>query len=213
MRFIEFLKFVYYWLTTALAAVVSQCFYPCVVSGKENIPARGGFIFASNHESNIDPVVIPVVSPRRIRFLAKDSLFKNPVFGSLIRFGGGIPLKRGTADRGALTEVLEQLESGWPVLIFPQGTRGGLKPQPGVGFLAVKSGVPVVPVYIEGSDKVLPKGSIFPRRTPIKVTFGKSLHFLPDVPSVQAAEKIMQAVNRLKPDTSFVASAAEGGSR
>ncbi|MEI6438124.1 MAG: lysophospholipid acyltransferase family protein [Candidatus Omnitrophota bacterium] len=196
---IGFFKYVYYWLTTYLAGVVSFCFYPCQALGRENIPKTGGCIYASNHESNIDPVLLPVVSPRRIRFLAKDSLFAHPVFGALIRFGGGIPLKRGSADRGALTEVLQSLKDGWPVLVFPQGTRGGEKVQAGVGFLAVKSGVPVVPIYIEGTDKVLPKGAKLPKRTSVKVIFGKPIVFSSDVDSTAAAQQVMQAILALKP--------------
>lgn len=191
---LELLKYVYYWLTTFLARVVSFCFFPCRVYGLENIPRKGGCIYASNHESNIDPVVLPVVSPRRMRFLAKDSLFAHPVLGCLIRFGGGIPLKRGVADRGALEQVLKSLKAGWPVLIFPQGTRGGEKAQAGVGFLAVKSGVPVVPIYIEGTDKVMPKGAKFPKRSPVKVVFGKPVVFPSDASSPEAAGQIMQAV-------------------
>ncbi|MBF0388035.1 MAG: 1-acyl-sn-glycerol-3-phosphate acyltransferase [Candidatus Omnitrophica bacterium] len=197
---LNILRFVYYWLATYFAGVVSFCFYPCRTYGRENIPKAGGCIYASNHESNIDPVLLPVVSPRRIRFLAKDSLFSHPVLGALIRFGGGIPLKRGSADRGALTEVLQSLKDGWPVLIFPQGTRGGEKPQAGVGFLAVKSGVPVVPIFIDGSAMVLPKGARFPKRTLVKVYFGKPLTFSPDVASADAAGQIMQAILACKPE-------------
>jgi 1-acyl-sn-glycerol-3-phosphate acyltransferase len=196
---IEFFKWVYYWLTTAFAALVSFCFYPCQVTGRANVPRKGGFILASNHESNIDPVLLPVILPRRIRFLAKDSLFKNPVLGFIIRFGGGIPLKRGMPDRGALTEALLELKNGWPVLIFPQGTRGGVKPQAGVGFLAVKSGLPVLPVFIQGTDKVLPKGTRFPRRTSVKVFIGKELRISADLSSAQAADTIMAAVYALAP--------------
>ncbi len=195
---ITFLRMIYYWLVTGLAALASLLFYPCRVSGRENVPRKGGCIYASNHESNIDPVLLPVVSPRQMRFLAKDSLFKNPVLGALIRCGGGIPLKRGLADRGALSEALSELKSGWPVLIFPQGTRGGIKIQSGVGFLAIKAGVPVVPIYIEGTDKVLPKGAAFPQRTPVRVIFGKPLTLASGQDYAQASEQVMQSVFALK---------------
>ena len=195
---INFIRMIYYCLVTGLPALAGLLFYPCRAVGRENVPLTGGCIYASNHESNIDPVLLPVVSPRQMRFLAKDSLFKNPVVGALIRCGGGIPLKRASADRGALSEALSELKAGWPVLIFPQGTRGGVKVQSGVGFLAVKSGVPVVPIYIEDTDKVLPKGSSLLQRTPVKVTFGKPIKFTPDTEYAQAAEQIMQAILALK---------------
>ncbi|MBF0486385.1 MAG: 1-acyl-sn-glycerol-3-phosphate acyltransferase [Candidatus Omnitrophica bacterium] len=194
----EFLKLIYYWFCTGLVAILSFIFYPCRTSGRENIPRQGGFILASNHESNIDPMLLPVVTPRRLRFLAKDSLFKNPFWGFIIRTGGGIPVKRASADKGALAAVLHELEEGFPVLMFPQGTRGGAKVQPGVGFLAVKSGKPVVPVYIEGTARVLPKKVYFPKRHPVKVVFGKPVTFSSKQPPQEVAQKIMAAVFALK---------------
>ncbi len=198
---IEFLRTIYYWLVTGLVSVISLVFYPCRVYGKRNVPRKGGFILASNHESNIDPMLLPVVCPRQMRFMAKDSLFKDPVLGTLIRMGGGFPIKRGRADRGALNEFLNQLKRGYPVLIFPQGTRGGAKPQAGVGFLAIKSGRPVLPTYIDGTDQVLPKGTSFPQRHPVKVVFGKPLKFDPQEDPDVVAQKVMDAILALKPPT------------
>ena len=195
---IEFLRSIYYWLVTGLVSIVSLIFYPCRVYGRMNVPRKGGFILASNHESNIDPMLLPVVCPRQMRFMAKDSLFSNPVLGALIRTGGGFPIRRGRADRGALTEFLHQLDLGYPVLIFPQGTRGGEKPQAGVGFLAVKSGKAVLPTYIEGTDQVLPKGKSFPQRHPVKVIFGEPLSFGPNEEPDVVAQKVMAAIFALK---------------
>ncbi|MBF0330684.1 MAG: 1-acyl-sn-glycerol-3-phosphate acyltransferase [Candidatus Omnitrophica bacterium] len=195
---IEFFRSIYYWLATGLASVVSLVFYPCQVIGRGNVPRQGGFILASNHESNIDPMLLPVVCPRQMRFMAKDSLFSNPVLGAIIRTGGGFPVKRGRPDRGAMEEFLRQLSLGFPVLIFPQGTRGGERPQAGVGFLAVKSGKPVLPVYIEGTDKVLAKGKALPQRHPVKVVFGTPITFGPDEPVDVVAQKVMAAIWALK---------------
>jgi 1-acyl-sn-glycerol-3-phosphate acyltransferase len=195
---IEFFRSIYYWLVTGLVSVISLIFYPCRVDGQKNVPAKGGFILASNHESNIDPMLLPVVCPRQMRFMAKDSLFNNPILGALIRTGGGFPIKRGRADRGALTEFLRQLELGYPVLIFPQGTRGGEKIQPGVGFLAVKSGKPVLPAYIQDTDKALPPGKTIPRRHPVRVVFGAPMTFAPDEDPQAVAEKVMAAILALK---------------
>ncbi len=195
---VEFLRSIYYWFCTGLVSIISLIFYPCQVIGRQNVPRQGGFILASNHESNIDPMLLPVVCPRQMRFMAKDSLFSNPVLGAIIRTGGGFPVKRGRADRGALSEFLRQLELGYPVLIFPQGTRGGEKPQAGVGFLAVKSGKPVLPTLIEGTEKVLPKGVAFLQRHAVKVTFGKPIIFAPDEAPEVVTEKIMAAIRGLK---------------
>jgi len=196
---VKFLKIIYYWLATSLVAVVSFIFYPCRVYGRENIPKKGGCIYASNHESNIDPVLLPVASPRQMRFMAKEELFRNPILGWLIRTGGGFPIRRATADRGALNEFLHQLKLGYPVLIFPQGTRGGKKIQSGVGFLAVTSGVPVVPIFIDGTAHVLPKGSKVPKRTPVKVIFGKPFTLPSGMSYDAAAGEVMAAISALAP--------------
>jgi 1-acyl-sn-glycerol-3-phosphate acyltransferase len=198
---IDFLRTIYYWFVVGLVAILSFLFYPCRVYGRENIPKKGGCIFASNHESNIDPMLLPTVSPRQMRFMAKEELFRNPVMGWVIRTGGGFPIRRSSADRSALNEFLHQLELGYPVLIFPQGTRGGTKIQGGVGFLAATSGVPVVPIFVQGTDKVLPKGAKFPKRTPVTVTFGKPFKMPSGMPSQEAAEKVMAAILALKPRT------------
>lgn len=195
----EFFRTIYYWLAVGFVSLVSFIFYPCRTYGRENIPKTGGCILASNHESNIDPILLPVVCPRQMRFMAKDSLFRNPVLGALIRWGGGFPVRRSSADRAAMKEFLRQLKLGYAVLIFPQGTRGGSKVQVGVGFFAVSSGAPVVPVYIDGTEKVLPKGEKFPRRTPVTVTFGVPFSLPRDMPYEDAAEKVMEKINALAP--------------
>ena len=195
---IEFLRSIYYWVCTGLVSLVSLVFYPCKIIGRKNVPRQGGFILASNHESNIDPMLLPVVCPRQMRFMAKDSLFTNPILGAIIRTGGGFPVKRGRPDKGAMGEFLRQLELGYPVLIFPQGTRGGAKPQAGVGFLAVKSGKPVLPTYIEGTDAVLAKGKALPQRHPVRVVFGEPMTFGPDESAEDVAQKVMAAIWALK---------------
>lgn len=199
VRMTSFLQAFYYWGMTALAAVVSFVFYPCVVIGRENIPAKGGFILASNHESNIDPILLPVACPRQMRFMAKEELFRNPLLAFLIRTGGGFPVRRGKVDRSALKEFLRQLQQGYPVLIFPQGTRGGVKVQPGAGFLALTSSMPVVPAYIEGTDKVLAKGAVLPRRTLVRVVFGEPFVLSKELSSQEASRQIMASISLLKP--------------
>ncbi|MBF0123080.1 MAG: 1-acyl-sn-glycerol-3-phosphate acyltransferase [Candidatus Omnitrophica bacterium] len=196
---LEFFKAIYYWFCTFLVAISSFIFYPCKVYGRDNVPRQGGFILASNHASNLDPMLLPVACPRQMRFMAKEELFKNPILGAVIRTGGGFPIKRGTADRGAINEFIRQLKNGYAVMIFPQGTRGGEKPQAGVGFLAATSGMPVVPTYIHGTDQVLPKGAKFPKRIAVSVTFGKPVVFSKDQAYDQIAKDVMDMIKRLKP--------------
>ena len=196
---VEFLKFLYYHFVCFLVRVFSFFFCPVKTFGMQNLPKDGGFLLASNHSSHLDPALIPSFCPRRMRFIAKESLFQIPVFGGIVSFGGGIPIKRGKADRGALGRILQELESGWAVLIFPQGTRGGEKVQAGVGFLAATSGKPVVPLYIDGTERILSKGTMLPKRGPVRIVIGKPVKFAKDTAYDVIAEKVMEAVNALKP--------------
>lgn len=111
--------------------------------------------------------------------MARESLFKNPLFAWLLRAVGSFPVVRNTADISALKSALARLSSGAGLLLFPEGTRGGgaiqKKPHPGVAFLAVKAKVPIIPVFVSGTDKALPRGSRFFKPAAVRVTFGKPI--------------------------------------
>ena len=180
--------------------VCSRLWFPFTLYGQENIPRAGGFIFASNHLSNLDPLLIGLSLDRPISYMAKDALFKNKAFGFLMRRVWVFPVKRGTADIGALREAIRRLKAGSPLVLFPQGTRRKSGDQslerlhPGVGFIAARSGVPVVPVLITGSDQVLPPGAKGFRRHPITLTIGKPVYLEPREPHEQVSRRIMEAI-------------------
>lgn len=179
----------------------SYILYPLKVRHKENIPARGGFIFASNHKSNMDPMLIGLTVYRRVSYMAKDSLFKNRVGAFFIRAFGAFPVKRGQPDRGALKEALRRLGAGEPLVLFPQGTRsaGHRKTgEAGLGFLAVKAGVPVVPVRIFDSNKVLPQGRKYLLPHPVTIVIGKPLHFDSSTPYEEITGQVLEAIFSLK---------------
>ncbi|WP_457600073.1 lysophospholipid acyltransferase family protein [Hydrogenivirga sp.] len=147
------------------------------VHGEENIPRSGPFIVASNHRSHLDPPVLNAAFPEPLVFLAKEELFRPPL-GWFIRHMRAVPIRRGSGDVDTLEMTLGLLHRGCHVAIFPEGTRARpgefLRPKPGVGLLAIKSGVPVVPVLIEGTDHVFPRGASFPKPGhPIRVFIGK----------------------------------------
>ena len=146
------------------------------VIGLENIPSSP-CIVASNHRSNLDPPVLNAVFPEPLFFLAKEELFKPPL-GWILRHMRAIPVRRSASDLETLERVINILKKGCKVGIFPEGTRANpgefLKPKPGVGLLAIRSGFPVLPVYIHGTDEVLPRGAIFPKfGASVKVVIGK----------------------------------------
>ena len=189
-----------YWIAYSLLWLLSKIFFPITVDGRKHLPA-GRVIIASNHVSNLDPILLGLAYQRRISYLAKDTLFKNKVFGFFLHQVSAFPIKRNSSDIGALRQALKRLGSGDSLVMFPEGTRKGTggpkEPQQGIGFLAVKSGVPVVPAYISGSDKVLPAGARRLTRWPVKVSFGAPLIF-GDKNYEQISSRIMQQIESLK---------------
>ncbi len=183
--------------------VLSKLYFPIQVTGLENIPARAGCIFASNHVSNLDPFIVGICCRRPLSYVAKDSLFKNKFFAYVLGIVGAFPIKRNSVDFRALRQALKRLSEGHPLLVFPEGTRlakdGERKIQPGIGFLAVKSGVEVIPVFIQDSEKSLPPGARKLTRHPVRVYIGKGRKFLQDEDYPRIAKEIMDSVMALKP--------------
>ena len=174
------------------------------VKGKENVPSAGGFILAGNHVSYLDPIVFGVACPRKLNYMARDTLFRNPFAAWLLRHVNVFPLKRNSADLGAIKEALRRLRSGGGILLFPEGTRSvdgevqeGLE---GVGFLARKSALPVVPMFIRGTQAALPKKARWIKLTKIEVVFGPAMLFPKegDFSDRQITEAIMQHIVSLK---------------
>jgi 1-acyl-sn-glycerol-3-phosphate acyltransferase len=126
--------------------------------GLSNVPARGPLILAPNHLAWADIPLIALYIPRKLVFMAKEEYFSSKI-GWLIRFLGAFPVKRGEADRQALHAAEEQLRQGHILGIFPEGTRSRsrtlAKGHAGMAMIALRTGVPVVPVAIWGSEKAL----------------------------------------------------------
>jgi 1-acyl-sn-glycerol-3-phosphate acyltransferase len=146
------------------------------------VPATGPVLIVSNHVSVLDPPLVGGAAPRPLYFMAKEELFRIPLFGRLIRSLNARPVRRDGSDMRALKAALAQLEEGHALLVFPEGTRGEegqplREGKPGVGMLAVLSGAPVVPVYVSGSGAALPRGRALPRPARVRVTFGPPLTF------------------------------------
>ncbi len=188
----------FYWFAYGVIFILSKIFCPCRFGGKENIPQRGSFILVSNHISNLDPLILGLSCGRKFGYVAKDSLFKNKFFAFVLYLVGTFPIKRDSSDVGAIKEALKRLERGTPVIMFPEGTRGGYarfkKVHPGIALIASKAKVPVIPAYIEGSDQVLPPGAKWPQRKLVKVTIGAPLTFPENQSYPEMANQIIQDV-------------------
>jgi 1-acyl-sn-glycerol-3-phosphate acyltransferase len=138
------------------------------VRGRRNVPASGPVLLAPNHFSLWDHFFCGIYLRRRIRFMAKSQLFKNPVLTAILVHGGAFPVRRGLRDEVAMQTARAILDRGGVVLVYPEGGRsrdGKLGPaRPGIGRLALETGAPVVPVAIHGSLKIrrlrLPKVTV-----------------------------------------------------
>lgn len=173
-----------YLLSWILCFVLVRIYFDRRVYGVENIPAKGPFIFASNHDSYLDPVLLgtSVKCSRWFNYLAKKELFSTRLKEWYFRQIHALPLDREDGDLAAIKMVLRLLRSGRPLILFPEGTRSrgkGLQPaKPGLGFIVSKAMIPVVPAYIEGSYEAMPEGvSSIKKRSAINIFIGKPLYF------------------------------------
>ena len=126
------------------------------VRGRENVPRRGGIIIACNHISNLDPPVLGSAVPRPVSFMAKSELFTTGAGAFFMPRLGAFPVNRRGVDTDALRTALAELDGGKAVIVFPEGTRshdGKMLPlKAGIGLIAARAGVPVVPAFIWGTD-------------------------------------------------------------
>lgn len=150
------------------------------VRGGENLKKVKGAILAVNHSSFVDPVLAGVASPRPLYFLARKDLFRNKFFGWLIRSFHAIPFNRDFPDTVAIRNVVQLLQNGKIVLVFPEGTRSPngnlLPPHPGIGFIALKAKVPIVPMYIKGAHRILPREARFIRLAKAGAKIGEPIY-------------------------------------
>jgi 1-acyl-sn-glycerol-3-phosphate acyltransferase len=154
---------------------------PLRVHGLDHVPREGAFILVSNHISLLDPMLIGStagqMTGRLVHFMAKEELRHWPVIGWLATQAGVYFVRRGEGDRAAQRLSLELLADGEPIAVFPEGTRsrnGVLgEPRDGASLLAMRSGVPLLPVSISGSDRLFPRGARLPRRSRVTVRVGQ----------------------------------------
>lgn len=172
------------------------------VSGLDNVPA-GGCIIACNHQSFLDPPLVGSSLEKETFFFARKTLFNNRVLGHTLRTCNTIPVDRdGGSDVAAFKRVFAVLKGGQSLLMFPEGTRsrdGQLQTaQAGVGLIACKTRVPVVPVRVFGARALLPRGSFFPRPgARLSVVFRRPLQPEEFDPGAQHPERFLEASRRI----------------
>jgi len=196
----------FYGLSHYLIVTIYDVCFRGEVAGLENIPKTGPFIIAANHASLLDPPIIGSQVPRQMRFFARKTLWKNSFARWWLDGVGTIPVDR---DGGAIKRVLKALQNDKVLILFPEGTRspdGALQPaKPGVGLIACRTQVPVLPARIFGSFDAWGKSQPLNLHTPVAVSFGAPLFPAEyDDPAAgkdryqRASEKIMAAIAELQ---------------
>ncbi|OCC16431.1 1-acyl-sn-glycerol-3-phosphate acyltransferase [Dissulfuribacter thermophilus] len=151
------------------------------VRGQEHIPHGTPVVFASNHQSQFDIPALYLAIPIQFRFVVKKELFKIPLFGLAMKRAGYVPIDRTGGKKAvkSLRAAVRRIKSGTSVVVFPEGTRspdGKLLPfKTGALLVALKSGVPIVPIGIKGTHKILPKGSLWVRPGEVQVSIGRPI--------------------------------------
>ena len=176
--------------------------------GSANVPSSGPLLIVSNHVGAVDPVIIGGWTPRPVWFMAKAELFRG-AFGWLMRAYQAFPVIRHSPDRAALRRAFTLLKQGSAVVLFPEGHRSDkaslLRAEPGAGFIARHSGAPLLPIAITGTQNVLGRHQLMPRRAEVSMTFGE-LFQLPDrnrdgsqMDHQQSADYLMTKIAALLP--------------
>ena len=186
------------------------------VFNAERVPLKGGVILASNHASFLDPPLVGSALNRDINYLARESLFRYPGIGALLRSWNAVPVDRDGGGAKGLKIILNRLLDGNGIILFPEGTRtldGKLQPaRSGIGLTVIKSTAPVVPVRVFGTFEAYGKNHKFPRPHRVVVKYGQPMNFeklraeaetcdktrLKEIYQ-QVADEIMAAIAKLEP--------------
>ena len=168
-----------YYLTRAFIRVVLWSYFRVEASGRENLAVKGAVILAPVHRSNLDALLLSALTRRRIRAVAKESLFRVNPLAWFISALGAFPVRRGSADRESLRAARFLLDRKEMLLVFPEGGRqhgdhiGDLFH--GTAYLAARSGASVIPVGIAGTEEAMAQGVRFPRPRKVQVVVGATL--------------------------------------
>jgi len=175
-------KKLWYDFVRGVIAWFCRLYWRMSMEGMEHVPATGPFILAPVHRSNIDTPLVCGLTSRRVRYVGKKEMWKYRWSAWFFDNLGGIPVDRGEPDRQAMRRAQDVLEAGEPLVLFPEGTRqsGPIVEHvfDGVAFLALRTGTPIVPVGIGGSEGAMPKGARFIKPVKVHLVVGEAI----DVP-------------------------------
>ena len=197
-----------YSITCFFLRVLYRLLFRYKAYGMENLPESGSFIITPNHVSYLDPPAVGAFVPKKFNYIGKKELFKNKYLGWYMRKIRIIPMDRDVLVYSSMKEIIKKIREGIPIVIFPEGTRGDgnsfLEPEPGAAYFALKFNLPVVPAYVKGTEKALPKGAKFIRLKSVSVFYGKPKKYeMPpggdkDKAYKEVSHKIMEEIKELK---------------
>lgn len=168
-----------YAIVRAAILVVAKLFGRIEIVGAERMPASGAFVLAPVHRSNVDFALTALLTRRPMRYMGKDSIWKSEPLGRFVSMLGAFPVHRGSADRESLRACVEIIEGGSPLVMFPEGTRrtGPVVEDlfDGPAYLAARTGVPVIPLGIGGSEEMMPKGARMLRPSRLVMVVGEPI--------------------------------------
>jgi 1-acyl-sn-glycerol-3-phosphate acyltransferase len=166
----------FYYIGRGIARVLFALLTRLEVKGRENIPADGAVLVVANHLNLTDPPLLGISLDRKMMFMAKEELFRSPLTACFVGGFGAFPVHRGKMDRKALRQSQQVLTDGMALIMFPEATRSKTarlqRAYPGSALLAMRAGVPVLPVGISGTERVRGIGWIF-RRPRITINIGR----------------------------------------
>src|SRR4051812_9103665 len=171
---------IFYKFMRGVVIAITKTYFRARVVGAENLPKHGAFILSPIHRSNLDTPFVALATPRRLRYMGKESLWKGKFGAWFLTALGGFPVKRGSADREAMRACQQVLERGEPLVLFPEGTRQvGPDVQhffDGAAFLSCRTGAPIVPVGLGGTEAALRKGSKLVYPVKMTIVIGEPLY-------------------------------------
>ena len=189
---------IFYRFMRGVVVTITRTYFRAKVVGAEHLPKDGPFILSPIHRSNLDTPFVALATRRRLRYMGKESLWKGRFGAWFLTTLGGFPVKRGTTDREALRACQEVLERGEPLVLFPEGTRQfGPEVQhffDGAAFLACRTGAPIVPVGLGGTEAAMPKGSKMVHPVQMTIVIGEPLVPPPLPESGRASRKDIKAL-------------------
>src|SRR4051794_32746000 len=171
----------FYRIVQIIVARGSALVYRARIRGRDHVPKTGGYVLAPSHRSMMDIPFLAYVTPKRVRFMGKASVFKIPVVGACFSALGGFPVQRDGTDRKAVRDSIDILQGGEPLVVYPEGTRQhgrAIQPlQPGAAYLAIRAGVPIVPVGIAGSEEIFRShGTKIPHFKRVGIVVGEPIY-------------------------------------